>query len=172
MFLDRDGVINRSLVHGGKPFAPTSEDEFSVLPGVPLALSKLRAAGYLNIVVTNQPDITTGLQTSEFLSSVHSSILRDLAIDAIEVCIHVDADKCTCRKPLPGLILNAAQEFDIDLASSFMVGDRWRDVVAGQLAGCKEIFFVNYGYSERKPTPPFRVIDSLASAVRYILTEQ
>ncbi|MDB4214567.1 HAD-IIIA family hydrolase [Burkholderiaceae bacterium] len=170
--MDRDGVINRSLVRGGRPFAPTSEDEFSVLPGVHLALRKLRAAGYLNIVVTNQPDITTGLQTYEFLLSVHSSIRRDLAVDAIKVCIHVDADNCTCRKPLPGLLLDAAQEFDIDLASSFMVGDRWRDVAAGQLAGCKEIFFVDYGYSERQPTPPFRVIDSLASAVRYILAGQ
>jgi len=171
VFLDRDGVINRSLIRCGRPFAPTNEEEFSVLPGVHAALNKLRAAGYLNIIVTNQPDVSTGLQSADFLQSIHSNILRELSIDAIKVCTHVDADNCTCRKPRAGLLVEAAKELEIDIASSFMVGDRWRDVAAGQLAGCKEIFFVDYGYSERQPTQPFRVVDSLASAVSFILNE-
>lgn len=171
VFLDRDGVINRSMIRDGKPFAPTKEEEFFVLPGVHAALNKLKDSGYLNIIVTNQPDVSTGLQRADFLQSIHSNILRELSIDAIKVCTHVDADNCTCRKPRAGLLIEAAKELEIDIASSFMVGDRWRDVAAGQLAGCKEVFFVDYGYSERQPTPPFRIVDSLVSAVNLILNE-
>lgn len=169
VFLDRDGVINRSLVRNGKPFAPTHDSEFEVLPGVLQALDKLRMAGYLNIVVTNQPDVSTGVQSFQTLQTLNAHILKNLAIDAIKVCIHIDADKCNCRKPLPGLILQAAEEFGIDISSSFMVGDRWRDVAAGQQAGCRDIFFLDYGYLELRPTPPFHIVDSLQSAVSQIL---
>ncbi len=172
VFLDRDGVINRSLVRDGKPYAPTQASEFELLPGVSAALSRLRQHGFLNIVVTNQPDIVTGKQRREDLDALHQRLQTELAIDAIKVCGHVDADDCACRKPKPGLLLEAASEFNIDLGASFMVGDRWRDIAAGQRAGCKSCFFIDYGYSEKGPEQPFTVVKSLENSVGLILGDQ
>ena len=169
VFLDRDGVINRSLVRDGKPYAPTRVSEFELLPGVSAALSRLRQHGFLNIVVTNQPDIATGKQQREDLDALHERLMAELAIDAIKVCGHIDADDCACRKPKPGLMLEAAREFNIDLGASFMVGDRWRDVAAGQHAGCKICFFIDYGYAEKGPEQPFTVVKSLENSVGLIL---
>lgn len=169
VFLDRDGVINRSLVRAGKPYAPTQASEFELLPGVAAALTRLRQHGFLNIVVTNQPDIASGKQRREDLDALHQRLKIELAIDAIKVCCHVDADDCACRKPKPGLLLEAAQEFNIDLGNSFMVGDRWRDIAAGQRAGCKSCFFIDYGYTEKGPEQPFTVVKSLENSVGLIL---
>lgn len=171
VFLDRDGVINRSLVRDGKPYAPTQISEFELLPGVPAALSLLRQNGFLNIVVTNQPDISTGKQKREDLDALHARLQKELAIDAFKVCCHVDAEGCACRKPKPGLLLEAAQEWGIDLGASYMVGDRWRDVAAGQHAGCKTSFFIDYGYAEKRPEQPFIVVKSLENSVQYILAQ-
>jgi len=171
VFLDRDGVINRARVVGGRPYAPTDPSEFELLPGVPSALAALRRAGYLCIVITNQPDLATGRQSRDMLDLLHAGLLRELAIDAIEVCPHTDSALCACRKPAPGLILQAADAFGIDLSRSFMVGDRWRDVAAGQSAGCKQMFFIDYGYLERRPIAPFTVVRSLESAVELILDQ-
>lgn len=171
VFLDRDGVINRSLVRDGKPYAPTQISEFELLPGVPAALSLLRQNGFLNIVVTNQPDISTGKQKREDLDALHARLQKELAIDAFKVCCHVDAESCACRKPKPGLLLEAAQEWGIDLGASYMVGDRWRDVAAGQHAGCKTCFFIDYGYAEKRPEQPFIVVKSLENSVQYILAQ-
>jgi len=172
VFLDRDGVINRSLVRDGKPYAPTHASEFELLPGVPAALSRLRQHGFLNIVVTNQPDIATGKQRLEDLDALHERLQAELAIDAIKICCHLDTDACACRKPKPGLLLEAASEFNIDLGASFMVGDRWRDVAAGQHAGCKTCFFIDYGYAEKGPEQPFTVVKSLENSVGLILASE
>jgi D-glycero-D-manno-heptose 1,7-bisphosphate phosphatase len=172
VFLDRDGVINRSLVRDGKPFAPVNAGEFEMLPGVADALRRLRQAGFLNIVVTNQPDISTGKQRQEDLDALHARLLTELDIDAIRVCSHVNHDGCTCRKPAPGLLLDAARDFGIDLGGSYMVGDRWRDVAAGQRAGCRNCFFIDYGYDEKRPEPPYIVVKSLENSVQYILADQ
>lgn len=172
VFLDRDGVINRSLVRDGKPYAPTGASDFELLPGVAEALSCFRQGGFLNIVVTNQPDVATGRQRREDLDVLHARLMIELPIDAFKVCCHVDADGCDCRKPKPGLLLESAREFDIDLGASYMVGDRWRDVAAGQQAGCKNCFFIDYGYAEKRPEPPFTVVKSLANSVRYILVDK
>jgi D-glycero-D-manno-heptose 1,7-bisphosphate phosphatase len=169
VFLDRDGVINRSIVRDGKPFAPTSLEQIEVLPQVSLALSQLRQAGFLNIVVTNQPDIATGKQSWDELERIHRKLQSDLCIDAIRVCPHVEAQGCDCRKPKPGLIAQAAAEFNIDIGSSYMVGDRWRDISAGQRAGCKQSFFIDYGYHEKRPDGDFVTARDLAQAAQYIL---
>lgn len=168
VFLDRDGVINRSIIRDGKPFAPVTAAEFELLPGVPDALQQLRGAGFLNIVVTNQPDIATGKQRPAVLEALHFRLKAELALDAIKVCPHLDAARCACRKPAPGLLLEAASEFNIDLAASFMVGDRWRDIAAGQNVGCR-CFFIDYGYDEKRPENPFITVESLSKAVDLIL---
>jgi D-glycero-D-manno-heptose 1,7-bisphosphate phosphatase len=169
VFIDRDGVIVRSPVRDGKPVAATRWEHIEILPGVEDALEALRAAGFLNIVVTNQPDIATGKQSVKSLAAIHDRLATRLAIDAIEVCPHVDADGCDCRKPKPGMLLGAARTHGIDLAASWMVGDRWRDVAAGQAAGCRACF-IDYGYDEPRPSDPYYTIGSLAAAARLIVT--
>ena len=169
VFLDRDGVINRSPVSNGKPYAPVTLEEFEILPGVAEALSRLRAAGFLNVVVTNQPDISTGRQSPEVLEAMHALLMQKLCIDAISVCPHVDADDCNCRKPKPGLLLEAARELDIDLSASYLVGDRWRDVAAGWQAGC-QCFFIDYEYHEKRPDKPYVAVKSLLEVSALLLS--
>ena len=168
VFLDRDGVINRAVVKNGKPFPPASLDAFEFLPGVESAALALRKAGFLIVVVTNQPDVATGLQAREVVESMHKK-LHDAAIcDDIKVCYHTDDDACDCRKPKPGMLLEAAKEWQIDLQRSFMVGDRWRDVAAGKAAGC-QTFFIDYQYREQSAEKPDAIVTSLKEAAKLIL---
>jgi len=168
VFLDRDGVLNRSVVRAGRPYAPTSLDEFELLPGVLEALTDLRTAGFVLVVVTNQPDLATGRMRPEVAEAIHQKLRALLPIDDIKVCGHVDEDDCSCRKPRPGMLLEAARDWSIDLYRSFIVGDRWRDVSAGKAAGCKTIF-VDYGYAEELADRPDFVVTSLPEAVKIIL---
>ena len=169
VFLDRDGVLNRAFVRGGKPFPPATLQELEVLPGVPEALHELKLQGYKLLVVTNQPDVARGTQSRQTLDAMHQALAERLPLDDILVCSHTDHDKCDCRKPMPGMLLEAARKHNIDLAASFMVGDRWRDVEAGYNAGCKTIL-IDYGYSERPPdhAPDLRV-GSLREAADWII---
>lgn len=161
-------MVNRSLVRGGKPYAPVDPADVEILPGVADALARLRDAGFVNVVVTNQPDIATGAQSRERLDEIHRRLSASLAIDDIRVCPHVDADACGCRKPAPGLLLDAARELGIDVSASLLVGDRWRDIEAGQRAGCR-CYFIDYNYAETRPAPPYTRVDSLAEAADLIL---
>jgi D-glycero-D-manno-heptose 1,7-bisphosphate phosphatase len=167
VFLDRDGVLNRSIVRDGRPYAPMHLDDFALLPGVVPATHALRRAGFLLIVVTNQPDVGAGRQRQETVERMNAQLRQWLPIDDIKVCYHVDADACACRKPKPGMIMEAAQQWGIDLSASIMVGDRWRDVEAGQAARCKTIL-VDAGYDERSSHPD-RVVPSLEAAARLII---
>ena len=170
VFLDRDGVLNQPVVREGKPYPPQSVLELRILPGVPESLAALRDAGFLLVVTTNQPDVATGKQSATVVEAMHARLRAELALDAIKACYHGDADGCECRKPKPGMLLQAAREFDIDLLRSFMVGDRWRDVAASQAAGCTS-FFIDYGYREKRPEPPYIAVKSLAEAVTHILAD-
>lgn len=171
VFLDRDGVLNAPVIREGKPYPPASLASLRIMPGVNEALSSLRAAGYLNIVVTNQPDVATGKQRIEVVEAMHDRLLRELPLDGVKVCYHTDDQKCDCRKPKPGMLLQAAKDYGIDLARSFLVGDRWRDVEAGQAVGCG-CFFVDYGYDEKRPEKPYVPVKSLPEAVALILSDQ
>lgn len=168
VFLDRDGVINRAIVRDGKPYAPRALSEFEILPGVPEALRQLRAAGFLNIVVTNQPDVGTGKLARAALEAMHGRLQAELAVDAVKACYHTDADNCACRKPKPGMILEAARELGLDVGKSYLVGDRWRDIAAAHSAGCRALF-IDYRYAEKKPEKPYVAVNSLADAVELIL---
>lgn len=168
VFLDRDGVLNGNLVRDNRPYAPRSLDEFRLLPGVEEAVRRLKAAGFLTIVVTNQPDVADGITPRTIVDAFHAELRRRLPLDDIKICFHNNADRCTCRKPLPGLILEAAAERDIDLAASYMIGDRWRDIKAGQAAGCHAIF-VDYGFKQDEAIEPDAIVKSLPEAVSYIL---
>jgi len=168
VFLDRDGVINRSVVREGKPYPPASVQELEILPGVKQALEALKKAGFLLVVVTNQPDVARGTTLKDSVDRIHNHLKSELPLDAILTCFHDDADKCDCRKPKPGLMFQAAKEMSIDLSASFMVGDRWRDIEAGQKAGCQN-FFVDYGYDEKQPQSYDFRVSSLLEASQIIL---
>lgn len=170
VFLDRDGVINRAIVKHGKPYPPATRDEFELLPGAEQTMRALRAAGLLVIVVTNQPDVATGVQRREVVEAMHDKLLAAGLCDEVKVCYHTDTDGCDCRKPKPGMLLAAARERNIDLARSFMVGDRWRDIDAGKAAGCFT-FFIDYNYNEKRPDEPHAVVGSIQDAGRIILQE-
>ena len=169
VFLDRDGVLNASVVRDGKPYPPASAAELEILPGVHEALEALKAGGYRLLVVTNQPDVGRGTQTAAEVEAIHARMRAELpALDAIYSCFHDDADACACRKPRPGMLLEAARAWDVDPRASYMVGDRWRDTDAGRAAGCKTVF-VDRKYTERQPQAVDATVTSLAEAAAWIL---
>ncbi|MFC3053733.1 D-glycero-alpha-D-manno-heptose-1,7-bisphosphate 7-phosphatase [Kordiimonas pumila] len=171
VFLDRDGVLNRAFVRGGKSYPPATLHEFELLEGVAEACSALKSAGFKLIVVTNQPDVATGKQTRAVVEKMHAKLTALVPIDDIFVCYHVDADICACRKPAPGMILEAAKRHDIDLASSYLVGDRWRDIEAGVRAGCQAIF-IEYGYAEKAAEGYVLATGSLKQASDFICNNE
>ncbi len=169
VFLDRDGVLNRAMVQDGKPLPPPGLHDLEVLPDAAPALAELKSHGFPLYVITNQPDVARGSLTSAELDAMHQKLASLLPVDDIFVCYHDDADHCACRKPKPGLIYEAQRKHDIDLARSFVVGDRWRDIDAGHAAGCKTIL-IDYGYRERKPSqPPEATVRSLREAAQWII---
>ena len=172
VFLDRDGVINRAITRDGLPFPPMSLGDFEILPGVPEACAKLKAAGFLLVVATNQPDVGRGIVPRELVEAMNVQMQKMIELDRIEVCFHPGrgASACDCRKPKPGMLLRAARELDIDLAQSWMVGDRWRDVDCGHAAGCKTIF-VESGYAEELRQKPDFSARNLPEAADIILRE-
>jgi D-glycero-D-manno-heptose 1,7-bisphosphate phosphatase len=168
VFLDRDGVINANIERDRRPYAPTTLDEFRFLPEVGPSIRQLKAAGFLVIIVTNQPDVPNGITAMEAVEAMHARIRAELPVDDIEVCFHTDADGCDCRKPKPGMLLAAARKHGIDLRRSWMVGDRWRDIDAGRAAGCLTVF-VDYGYVQDQPVRADKIVASLAEATQHIL---
>jgi len=169
VFLDRDGVLNRAVHRAGRPFVPSSLDELEILPGVDEALCRLRAAEFLLIGTTNQPDVARGLVSRESVDAIHEFMRKSLPLDDIRVCFHVDADRCACRKPQPGMMFAAAVARQIQLHSSFMIGDRWRDIGAGKAAGCTTIL-VNSLPEETAPrVDPDIELPDLPAAADWIL---
>lgn len=171
VFLDRDGVLNRAIVREGKPYPPPSAAEMEIADGAPAALARLKDRGFLLLVVTNQPDVARGTQTLDAIEAIHR-VLRDaMPLDEFLVCPHDDRDACACRKPAPGLLLAARERYGIDLGSSFLVGDRWRDVDAGAAAGCRTVF-LDFGYRERGPSaPPDARVASIEEAADWIIAQ-
>lgn len=169
VFLDRDGVLVRAIVREGKPYPPRDLSEIEIASDAVEALTELKRAGYLLVVVTNQPDVARGTQDRAVVEDINAYVRARLPIDDCFTCYHEDQDACTCRKPLPGLILLAAEKHDIDPKSSFLIGDRWRDIDAGYAAGCYTIL-IDHGYRERTPvhTPDVRVT-CLKDAAAWIL---
>ena len=172
VFLDRDGVLNASVLRDGMPYPPHTLDEFRLLPGVVEACSRLRRAGFLLVVATNQPDVGRGELSQAIVEQMHDRMSEQLTLDRIEVCYDPGGGvPSEYRKPKPGMLLRAAHALDIDLSRSYMVGDRWRDIDCGHAAGCKTVF-IDLHYREPLHTQPdFRATD-LPSAVQIILSEE
>lgn len=168
VFLDRDGVLNRSIVRNGLPYPPSGLAELEILDEARTACKALREAGFLLICVTNQPDVGRGTADIGVVDEINDQISKALTLDAVYVCPHDNKDNCDCRKPKPGLLRRAAEDYSVDLSRSFMVGDRWRDVDAGRAAGCRTIF-VQRSYNERQPTDFDAAVLSTDAAAAWIL---
>ena len=168
VFLDRDGVLNRAFVKGGVSHPPAHLGEFELLPGVPEALARLRAAGFALVVVTNQPDVARGTQSRQRVEEMNEHVRSTLPVLGVLACYHDDADGCACRKPKPGMLLEAARRWQLDLRRSFMVGDRWSDVVAGQTAGCRAVL-VQTPTSGSSRCQPDHCVGDLAEAAGWII---
>lgn len=167
-FLDRDGVLNRAFVKGGKPYPPETLDQFEILPGVKEALFLLKKAGFLTIVVTNQPDVATQKQKREIVDAMHERLFQELPLDDLFACYEIDSPTCTCYKPKPGMLLSAAKKHSLLLKESYLIGDRWRDVGAGKAAGCTT-FFIDYGYKESLVDTPDHICKNLFEAAQQIV---
>jgi D-glycero-D-manno-heptose 1,7-bisphosphate phosphatase len=172
VFLDRDGVINKSVVREGRPYPPAEVKDFELYQDVAAGCARLEAAGYLLVVVTNQPDVARGTQARATVEAMHRQMLEALPqIARVEVCWHAGpdwGDSCDCHKPAPGMVLRAAKALNIDLGQSFLVGDRWRDVDCGHHAGCRTIL-VDRNYTEPLRQAPDWTVKSFGQAVEVIL---
>ncbi len=171
VFLDRDGVLNRAFLRGGVLSPPERPDQVEILPGAAEACQLLRQAGYVLIVVTNQPDVARGRQHQEVVEAINSTIRSAVSVDEVRVCYHDDNDGCECRKPAPGMILSAGRDWSIDLSESFMVGDRWRDIEAGRRAGCQTVLVGDH-HEEGGRVVPDHQVDSLGAAAGIILKQR
>lgn len=175
VFLDRDGVLNRE----SDAFIKTP-DELHVFHGVPEAVALLNTAGYLAVVISNQSGLARGLVTPENLEAIHAKLREEIAaaggrLDGIYHCPHLPGDGCACRKPATGMITQAAADLDIDLAASWLVGDRPEDIACGAAAGCRTVFVLtgkSAAYdSARFNAPPAYVASALPAAVEIILAD-
>ncbi len=161
IFFDRDGVINELVYHPKfRAFeSPLSSKEFKLKKGISLVMKILKEMGFLLIVISNQPSIAKGKMTLRQLNDINKKMRKQLAkkevyLDAIYYCLHHPdpkqvknkkyLKKCKCRKPKPGLLFKASQDFHIDLSKSFMIGDTLNDIRAGKQAKCKTILLCKY----------------------------
>ena len=170
VFLDRDGVLSRAFVRNGKSYAPRRLKDFRLLPYAAASVRRLKRAGFVVIVITNQPDIANALVRSETVDAMHKKLLLKTKVDGIFVCPHNQHEGCYCRKPKPGMIFKAARKYQIDLRASYVVGDRASDIEAGRRAGCRGIF-VDRKYAERAPETQVATVSSLRSATKFILNQ-
>ncbi len=168
VFLDRDGVLNAAVVRDGRPYPPASLEELRIYDGARRACRELKAVGLLLLCVTNQPDVARGLTPKALVDSLNDRVVQELGLTDLATCFHDNSDRCDCRKPNPGLLLRLAKKHGVDLGYSVMVGDRWRDIEAGERAGCRTVF-IDRGYDERRPESQDIIAASLEEAVPEIL---
>lgn len=172
VFLDRDGVLNEAIVRNGLPYPPRSLQEVRLMPGAEEGLARLKSAGFVLLVVTNQPDVVRGQTSLEEVNAINQHLASRLPLDDFFICPHDGAEKCHCRKPKPGLIEAGALKHRVDPRRSYMIGDRWRDVDAGHAAGCSTVF-IDFEYRERAPDQePSAIVRSLPEAVDWILADK
>ena len=168
VFLDRDGVINKAIVRDGKPYPPPNLEAVEILAEVKVSMEALKASDWMIVVVTNQPDVARGITSKKEVEKINNHLKYYLPIDIFCTCYHDDKDFCDCRKPNPGASTSVAKNNNIDLNNSYMIGDRWSDIEAGNRAGCKT-FFINYSYKEKQPSSYTFQVKSLKEAVNIIL---
>lgn len=176
VFIDRDGTLVEEVHYLHRP------EDVLVVKGVPAALKKLKRAGFLLFIITNQAGIGRGYYTEADMQRVHRYLLGALgkdgaAVDGVYFCPHHPDDRCNCRKPSPKFLFDAAAQFDIRLANSFMIGDRIGDLEAGRRAGTRSILVrTGYGEEELKMAghnlPADHIAKDFPAAVNWILKQK
>ena len=169
VFFDRDGTLNRSNILGNKSHAPTSFQDFELLPESVNVTKALKKSGFLVFVITNQPTISTGVLSISELEKMNTYTAKTLNIDHVYYCPHTETDSCNCRKPKSGMLIVASKEHNLDLSKSWMVGDTWRDVQAGKAAGCKTILLKRDWSESEKCEPDYIVKGNLGKVLDIIL---
>ena len=170
VFFDRDGVLNRLVSRDGMQAAPQRIEDFHLIPDAARLVGQVRQAGFLAFVITNQPDIARGLLPERDLESMTAALRGAVPLDDVMICPHDDPDQCACRKPKPGMLVTLSERWNVDLKRSFVVGDSWKDIEAGQRVGCKTILLAGgdaNGPMERS-VPPDAVVGSLADAIAWV----
>ena len=147
IFWDRDGIINQITVKNGKSLSPRKFSKFKVYPFIHDLLSEIEKMGYINLIFTNQPDISRGLMEPEELNLMHNFLLNNYPISKIYSCPHSNEDNCLCRKPLPGMIFSGIKDFSLDTQKCYVVGDRITDIIAGSLGGIDNLYLLKKSYS-------------------------
>jgi D-glycero-D-manno-heptose 1,7-bisphosphate phosphatase len=168
VFLDRDGVVNELVYRDGKAVSPRSIEAFVFVPGIQAAVKRLKAAGLPVFIVTNQPDIARGKMTTLVLGQMTAQVYQTLPIDDLRSCPHDDCDDCACRKPRPGMLLDLAAQWQIDLSRSVIVGDSWKDMQAGKQAGCRTILIAR---DYNQGTEADHAVAEVGAAVEIILNQ-
>lgn len=175
IFLDRDGVLIENRSDYVREWS-----HVKILPRIPEALAGFQRQGFKIIVVTNQSVIGRGALSSAAAQEISDRLVETLKkkggwIDGVYTCPHRPEDQCTCRKPQPGMLLQAARDFSLDLGSSWIVGDAWTDVQAGQAAGLRGAIMVRTGRGSaqlREPQPeaitPILVCEDLFEACNIV----
>lgn len=172
VFLDRDGTLIETKVTEGGPVAQNDPSSFALLPNVREGCKALKRDGHQLVMVTNQPDVPRGRARLEDVTAINDALSELLDLDLVLMCLHDDADGCTCRKPLPGMLLEGADRLGRTLTrDSVMVGDRWRDVRAGENAGVTTVL-IGDGYGESVHCNPDVKVASFPEAVRWIQSQR
>ncbi len=173
IFFDRDGVINKPVIRNGKPYPPDRLEDLEIYPEAAEACRLLKEAGFLLVVVTNQPDVRRGRMNQSAVEAIHNRLRSLLPVDSIEISYAMNDEEPDSfrRKPQPGMLLEAAQKYAINLSQSFMLGDRWRDVNCGHAAGCVTIF-IDRGYKELLDVQPDFRASHILEAAKIILANQ
>ena len=167
IFLDRDGTLNKAYIKNGLPISPSSLNKFKIIKGVKKSINRLKKLNFLCILITNQPDVFRGKISKKTVVKMNSYIKKKIKLDDMFVCYHDNEHNCSCRKPKPGLLVKASKKWKIDLNKSFMIGDRWKDILAGKKVGCKTIF-INNNYKNDKKVKADFTFKSLLKAVNKI----
>jgi len=167
IFLDRDGTLNKAYIENGLPISPSSFNKFKIIKGVKKSINRLKKLNFLCILITNQPDVFRGKISKKTVVEMNSYIKKKIKLDDMFVCYHDNEHNCSCRKPKPGLLVKASKKWKIDLNKSFMIGDRWKDILAGKKVGCKTIF-INNNYKNDKKVKADFTFKSLLKAVNKI----
>jgi D-glycero-D-manno-heptose 1,7-bisphosphate phosphatase len=167
VFLDRDGTLNKAYIEDGLPISPSSLNKFKIIKGVKKSINRLKKLNFLCILITNQPDVFRGKISKKTVVKMNSYIKKKIKLDDMFVCYHDNEHNCSCRKPKPGLLVKASKKWKIDLNKSFMIGDRWKDILAGKKVGCKTIF-INNNYKNDKKVKADFTFKSLLKAVNKI----
>ena len=167
IFLDRDGTLNKAYIENGLPISPSSLNKFKIIKGVKKSINRLKKLNFLCILITNQPDVFRGKISKKTVVKMNSYIKKKIKLEDMFVCYHDNEHNCSCRKPKPGLLVKASKKWKIDLKKSFMIGDRWKDILAGKKVGCKTIF-INNNYKNDKKVKADFTFKSLLKAVNKI----